>query len=522
MSARSQNNTKGRGRALALFLFLVLVFATVVLWRTADTYIGRTVDARFAISSYDVERDITSQYARYLEVLESAKALYGASMGVDRDEYAAFFNAFDLERLYPAFSGISYAQYVPFAEKAAYEEHVRTDVTLNGVGYPDFVLKPEGDREAYMPVTYIYPFNEESTTFGYDLLQNPERSDAILRARDSGFPIISAPVTLLGNSGRRGFIIVVPLYKNGMPTSTITERQAAFQGTLNGIFTLDAFYTEALSHDIEAFPGVSFVLRDSGVPVAEPSIYEVDDEHGLGNHPRMIENDIGVGGRIWRLTVYGNPSYIASEVERTVPAALLIVGTLLSLLISAIVYRLGSERRRAEEIADEMTAKLQESEEEFQAILSNSPTIIYLKDKKLKYIVVNHMFEELFNMTSAQVKGKGDRDFLPADAATPVEANDRSVMEGREARDFEEVIPVDGKDHTYLSIKFPLIDKEGEVYGLGGISTDITDRKRGEDELKAKTEELERLAKMMVGREERMIELKRKLESYGGADNTSL
>jgi light-regulated signal transduction histidine kinase (bacteriophytochrome) len=57
---------------------------------------------------------------------------------------------------------------------------------------------------------------------------------------------------------------------------------------------------------------------------------------------------------------------------------------------------------------------------------------------------------------------------------------------------FEEIAPGEDGPHTYLTIKFPLLGPDGEPYAVCGISTDITDRKHAEQEVKMFNVKLER------------------------------
>src|SRR5208282_1503787 len=78
----------------------------------------------------------------------------------------------------------------------------------------------------------------------------------------------------------------------------------------------------------------------------------------------------------------------------------------------------------------------------------------------------------------------------PRESASALLNNDQKVLAKLAPVEFEEVLPVDGELHTYISVKFPLLDATGAPYALCGISTDITERKRGELALRQSQERL--------------------------------
>jgi signal transduction histidine kinase/CheY-like chemotaxis protein len=64
-----------------------------------------------------------------------------------------------------------------------------------------------------------------------------------------------------------------------------------------------------------------------------------------------------------------------------------------------------------------------------------------------------------------------------------VRLNDAKVVAERRPLEFDEQVShSDGTVRHYLSLKFPLLDAQGQVYAVGGISTDITDRLRADEE----------------------------------------
>ncbi|MEO8429340.1 MAG: PAS domain S-box protein, partial [Verrucomicrobiota bacterium] len=136
-----------------------------------------------------------------------------------------------------------------------------------------------------------------------------------------------------------------------------------------------------------------------------------------------------------------------------------------------------TEHKRAEE-------QHRLSEARLQAILDNTTAVIYLKDTQGRYLLVNRRFEALFHVTREQVMNKTDHDIFPKEMADTFRANDLKVQAAAAPIEFEEIAPHDGNLQTYISIKFPLSDTAGVPYAVCGISTDITERKRGEEQLR--------------------------------------
>jgi len=138
---------------------------------------------------------------------------------------------------------------------------------------------------------------------------------------------------------------------------------------------------------------------------------------------------------------------------------------------------------------------LRQSRRQLQAIIDNSTTVIYLKDRNGKYLLVNKRFVDLFHISKEEMMGKTDYDIFSKEMADAFRANDQRVLESRVPIEFEEVAIQDDGIHIYLSIKFLLYDSSGEPYAICGISTDITERKNMEKELKKYSEELEEKVK---------------------------
>jgi len=133
-----------------------------------------------------------------------------------------------------------------------------------------------------------------------------------------------------------------------------------------------------------------------------------------------------------------------------------------------------------------------------QAIMDHSPAIIYLKDTNGCYTFINQKFEDIFNIKREDVIGKSDHDVLPQDIADDFSHNTEAVIEAEKALETEEVISLDGSFHTYVSIRFPLVDDKGNIYAVCGISTDITDIKQHEEQIR-RSQKMDALGKLTGG-----------------------
>ncbi|GAB4369298.1 MAG: hypothetical protein Kow00114_28990 [Kiloniellaceae bacterium] len=132
----------------------------------------------------------------------------------------------------------------------------------------------------------------------------------------------------------------------------------------------------------------------------------------------------------------------------------------------------------------ELREALSISESRLAAIFEYAPVDICLKDAAGRYLQVSRRFEEIYGVTNAQIRGK-----LPADLgideawAQQVREVDLEVLRTRQARVFEERIPLPQGTVESLTVKFPLIDGAGAVQGIGTICTDVTERKAAENAL---------------------------------------
>jgi PAS domain S-box-containing protein len=131
------------------------------------------------------------------------------------------------------------------------------------------------------------------------------------------------------------------------------------------------------------------------------------------------------------------------------------------------------------------------SEDQLLALIDNIAAVMYMRDLDGRYMLVNREYERLFHLHRDAIVGLTDHDLFSAEIADEFRANDlQAVLSGGPVQ-VEEVAPGENGLHTYITVKFPLLDSAGHAYAVGGISTDVTDRKRAEEQVMHRTAELE-------------------------------
>jgi len=128
--------------------------------------------------------------------------------------------------------------------------------------------------------------------------------------------------------------------------------------------------------------------------------------------------------------------------------------------------------------------ELKESHAQFKGIIDNAPAAIYMKSIEGQYQVINSGFKSFLNKNEAGILGATDFELFPKELAEKFMSEDKQIFMTKKPIDFEgDFERYDGKQRTYHSVKFPIINDEGSIIALCGIATDISEKKSIEKSL---------------------------------------
>ncbi|SDH31896.1 PAS domain S-box-containing protein [Flavobacterium omnivorum] len=155
---------------------------------------------------------------------------------------------------------------------------------------------------------------------------------------------------------------------------------------------------------------------------------------------------------------------------------------ILSIILLTIVYFIIRAQLRAKDISQKL---LSENKQLLQSIIDNTSSPIFIKKINGEYLLINKEFESLFKISNEEIGGKTDEDFLAPLTANAYRDSDFEVVKALKELKTEESIQQADGEHTYIAVKFPIYDATKRIYAIGGIFTDISERKKLEESSKA-------------------------------------
>jgi len=510
--AKIANIARHRASAAAVLAIGLLLSAAGSHW--AANQFERDANTKFESAVDDAEDGIKQRVQAYADVLHAVRGLFTTSESVSRDAFRRYVASLNLEQRYPGIQLVAFNRRVPFEQKRDYEAAVRRDTSVDPKGYPDFAIKPPGDRPEYFVAEYLEPMAGNEDALGLDAGGDRVRAASVEHARDSGQLAASGRITLVrGDARHAGFTLRLPIYRNGMPQQTVEQRRQAFVGSIVSSYRMNNVMRGAVSEQLLRQLHISIhdagfsrsatppdastaenLLYDNGPlrngPSAQPVPSHANDENASFSKTLTLD----VGGRRWNLYFTARQGF-AAPFDRWQPLAILLGGISVTLLLFGLIRSLATSGSRAVTLAESITEDLRQSEarlakaqRQTQELIEALPNPIYFKSTDGRYLGVNRAWEKFFGVSRNTFIGKTVADLYPNDPeiARRLQADDQALWDHPGTKTYETSITTpDAQHHDVIYYKATFTHTDGSVAGLIGTIVDISERKQTEAAMKA-------------------------------------
>ena len=484
------------------------ILTGLLAWATLNEF-HQQLRQRFQLLTNERYSRIEERFEDQEQRLDGLRRFFSNSESVSRAEFDGYTQPLLLRT-----QAYSFALKVSGAERATFEQRVRDD------GLGDFTIRElnaHGElqlaafRDEYVPVLYSQTQSKLGSPLGYDLLAQPMRRDTLMRADQLNNLAVSQPLHLVSTepSYARGVLLVAPVVHEGEQQSfgyvaaVISMRQLLADGLP------DAF------HDYLSVRILDLSTNDQHEVLFESTNEPAPSDLSATRLLRMADHD-------YQVDIL--PSEAFMQANHSSVGSIVILGGLLSVLLSALLYVLVSQRQRAVRMVEQRTQELHASEQELRGThgqlrgVLNAATQVAIIATDLRGVIstFNPGAEQMLGYSSADVIGHMTLEnlHLPRELTTrSAELSARygksiptchamlvegGEVGGHEAREWT-LVRSDGSHLPVNMLATPVLDEQGLWVGHLAICIDITERKRVHEALAARDVLLKKLSAHVPG-----------------------
>jgi PAS domain S-box-containing protein len=482
--------------------------------------------SQFDYLADNAQTAVQNRVRSYIDVLRGTAALFQTSEKITREQFRAYVRELKLDSSFPGITNLNFAQYVAGSDKRAFEGSVRRDTSISPAGYPAFAIKPAGERGEYNVLTYIEPMETNVVSFGIDMAANSIAANALAVSRDTGQLVSSGRlIHITGPNQHVGLAMRMPLYRRGMPLKNVAQRRAAYYGSVGAGFDINRLMLGAI--DKKVLSTMRVRIFDTGRDDEKRAAGTMDPQHLMFDSATFATDEnrspaidpsaddlfvkrvsMTVGPRVWEAEIVARRSSMINGFDVSLSWIVLIGGLLGSTLLYSIYYSLLTARRRAVELAREMTTDLRNSEASLAEAQHMAHLGSWTMDPASEAMSWSAETYRIFGVSQSRDRVRY-QEFLarihPEDRDCVREGllNDRPGDEGFNHE--HRIVQLDGTVRWVQSIVRFGSDMQGKAL-LRGTIMDITDRKETMEALKRSQE----LLRDLTAHQDRVKEDERK------------
>jgi PAS domain S-box-containing protein len=461
------------GTAVSLSLLIVGVAMSLAAAFYLDFRFKSQAHTQFQRANQRLVDEIVRRLKHPISGLGGLRGFYVASENIRRNEFTDYVFSRDLPNEFPGVRGFGFVERVERDQIDVFLARERADDS------PDLAVRSLGeDRHPTLYVVkLIEPAIDNSGVLGLDLGSEGTRRAAIEQAVDSAEPTMTAPLRLVQDqSASAGLIIYLPLYKKVVRLNSAQERRAALRGLLSAPMVVAELF-----HGLDEATGRALHMSLTDTGVSDPSLAVLHVNQLEGSRRFQASQTLNLLGRQLLLTTHSSAIFEA-DVSSDVPWLTGLFGCLTSILLALLLQQQSSARRKAEQLARQMTADLKR----LALVAQNTSNAVVITDVARRITWVNPAFEHISGYSLAEVLGRS-----PALLQTD-QTDQNTVRQIRHALNHQQafnckILNRSKLGHDYwLAIEIqPMRDDDGELTGFMAIQSDITDSLRAQSLLEA-------------------------------------
>lgn len=423
---------------------------------------------RIGEAAGNLEARLGSHIDAYVALLRGGIGLLTTLPDVTREDFRRYVEQVGLEQNYPGVLGIGFSLRVDRDQVAEIQARARHD------GAPAFRIWPEAEREEYHTIIFLEPQHARNrAAVGYDMSTQPVRRAAMDRARASGEPAATGPVTLVQEiepEKQQGFLVYIPFYGREPWPRTEAERIKRLEGYMYAPFRAADLFA-AVKRRAGLDDDIGLAIYHGREPDESAKFYQSTPVSATRDASISQVRSIRIVDQTWTLVYSSAPTGLIS------PWILFLLGLAASTGVSLMLRRESLERNRAER----SEAVTREREGELTLLIEAVPAVVSFIDRDGVFRLSNRRYEEWFGLDPRAMLGRPMREVLGAESYAEVEPHVRQAMQG-ESVAFERWHHFGRAGMRYLSTYFvPHRSRSGELNGFYSLISDLTSLKRAEE-----------------------------------------
>lgn len=472
-------------RRFSSWLFPALVFVlSVSMTIGVYTYLDQQEKLEWKTSvSRDaalVTSEIRDRLRAHAQFLRGVRAFFTASEHVSPAEWSAFAQQLQIERNVPGIQAYGFAPMVSAAELPAFVAEQRRQLKL-----ADYQVRPLPRSQGMaLPVIYLAPdTTANQAAVGFNLYSEARRAEAVALARDRNDVALSRRIELVQEAAQQirqpGLLMVLPVYRQHMPTNTIEDRRRAFLGVVFAAYRMGDFM-QSFNYANSGSLGLRIFDEDSFNTDATEQTLSLLYDTGVDKGKAVIdEREMDFGQRNWHLRYTaidnaGNPQG---------PLSVLFAGLVVSALLAMVSRTQTSYRERAERLARDMTIELRLSEERFKLAAEGTNDGIWDRDLEKGTVWHSERLKQILRFPPET--DTANIDFFLA----RIHPEDRSKLDAALQQHFQDRQPYhveyrflrgDGKWAWFRSHGQGVWNDNNRIIRLVGSITDISEQRESE------------------------------------------